>query len=92
MENASTLEEEFEQDLLLEPEEPPASTPRQRLEDAKAMADGNCDVALGGGGEVLAPESVGGDGEGADTSMHLLQVRCVAQEPLSPLGTRDYCL
>lgn len=79
MDDASSLEEEFENDLLQGPDEPnPASNARQRLEDARAMADGNGDVARGERGEFLVPESVGCDGEGPDTSTHLLQVRCVA--------------
>lgn len=81
MDDAASLEEEFEQELLLEPDgSPPASTPRQRLEDARAMADGNCDVAWREGGHVVVTESVDGDEQGPDTSMHLLQVRCVSYD------------
>lgn len=86
MDETSGLEEEFEQDLLLETEElPPASTPRQRLEDARAMADGNCDVAFGRGGLFPLPESEDGEGKGEDTSMHLLQVGCVSYESLAEM-------
>lgn len=83
MDDASSLEEEFEQDLLLEPPEPPlASTPRQRLEDARAMADGNCDVTLGGDGGFPVPGIDDGDGEEPDTSTHLLQVGYILYESL----------
>lgn len=88
MDDASALEWELEQELLLESEQqqlPAVSTPRQRLEDARAMADGNCGVAPGAAGEEreengcisycssgssLPPE----EGE-QDMSTHLLQVR-----------------
>ena len=91
MNDNSSLEEEFEQDLLLEPDEPPpASTPRQRLEDARAMAEGNCDVSLGGEGDLAVPESVDRGAEEPDTSMHLLQVRCLSCKSLSALRRTLY--
>lgn len=84
MDDASSLEDEFEQDLLLEPEEPPpASTPRQRLEDARAMADGNDDVSFWSEGGFAVPENLDGGGEEPDTSMHLLQVRSLSCKSLS---------
>lgn len=90
MENASTLELELEQELLLESEQEQVSTPRQRLEDARAMDVSHCCgsvAALGAaGGERAADdcisyihsdggESLQPEGEEQDTSTHLLQVR-----------------
>lgn len=83
MDEDSNLEEELEQELLLEPEEKlPLSTPRQRLEEARAMADGSYDVvASGGEGYSGASKSAnGGDEEEQQSSMHLLQVRCVSKK------------
>lgn len=83
MEDTSALELELEQELLLESEQEQVSTPRQRLENARAM-----DVAALGaaGGERAADDCISyshSDGgksrqpeeEEQDTSTHLLQVR-----------------
>lgn len=95
MEDASALERELEQELLLESEqEEQVSTPRQRLEDARAMDDSNCGsvsalVAVGkerGTDGYISYPSVGElstpEEEEEDTSSHLLQVRCGASPQL----------
>jgi len=81
MDEDSNLEEELEQALLLEPDENllSLSTPRQRLEEARAMANGSYDVeANGGEGYSGASKSESGSCEEEQrNSTHLLQVRCV---------------
>ncbi len=96
MDEASNLEEELEQELLLEPEEKQLSlsTPRQRLEEARAMADGSYDVVTTGGeGDSVATKNAnGGDEEEQQSSAHLLQVRCVSNMENSDgtsMDTRD---
>ena len=83
MDEASTLEEELEQELLLEPDEKllPLSTPRQRLEEARAMADGSYGVEPSGEEDYswASKSADGGDEEEQQHSIHLLQVRCVSK-------------
>lgn len=90
MEDDSSLEQELER--LLE-DEVLVSTPRQRLEDARAMADGmvldcddgSLDRCSGDEGEPIIHDGVDdvhGDAEAEEkeqeTSTHLLQVSCTS--------------